>query len=297
MNTRKWSLLSIVLIVIGFAGMAYEGFQFSDKLPRYEQQWNLDSLQQLQVKSNSNVDLKFIASEDGSNYIQVSGYMKQELVDRLEAFKPSGPKVELDLSNREALGFFFNIDFQSTKQEIIVALSDAELMESLQVELSHSNGTFSGLQADQIKLTTQSGNLKLDSVSAGQLEMKTVAGNIALSALDGSALLKVGSGNITANSIHGDLQVESVSGNVTIRDFQGSGVFKASSGNVKLEDQRSDQLDITVTSGNVALSLDQAFKGVYDLKAISGTIKAPESPLETTDVIKIRANSGNIRIK
>lgn len=296
MNTRKWTLLSVVLIMIGFVGMAYEGFQFSEKLPRYEQQWSFDSLQQLQVKSNSNVDLKFIDSEDGSNYIQVSGNMKQGLVDRLKAFKPSGPKVELDLSNQEILSFF-NIEFQSTKQEIIVALSDAELMESLQVELSHSNGTFSGLQADQIKLTAQSGNLRLDSVSVGQLEMKTVSGNITLSALDGSASLKVGSGNITANSIQGDLQVDSTSGNVTIRDFQGSGVFKAASGNVKLEDQRSDQLDIMVTSGNVALSLDQGFKGVYDLKAISGTIKAPDSPLETTDVIKIRANSGNIRIK
>ncbi|MBU5670823.1 DUF4097 family beta strand repeat-containing protein [Paenibacillus brevis] len=295
MNTKKWSLLSIIFILIGLAGMAYEGFRFTDKLPYFEKQWQLDSIQELRIKSGSNVDMEFIASQDGSNYIEVSGNMKQELIDKLESSELSGPKVSLDLTNPESWSFF-TVDFQSTNQSVTVALADAELMERLQVELSHSNGTFSGLQANRIELTTLSGNLKLDSASAEQLDMETTSGNITLSALTGSAKLKVISGNIKADSVQGDLQVEGFSGNITIRDLQGSGVIKNTSGNVKLEDQRSDQLDITVTSGNVTLSKDQAFKGIYDLKANSGTIKAPDSPMETTDMIKIRANSGNIRI-
>lgn len=296
MNTKKWSLLSIIFILIGVAGMAYEGFHFADKLPYFEKQWKLESIQELSIKSGSNVDMKFIASQDGSNYIEVSGNMKQELIDKLEASELSGPNVSLDLENPESWSFF-SVDFQSTNQSITVALADAELMERLEVELSHSNGTFSGLQANQIEIKTLSGNLKLDSAYTEQLDMETASGNITLSALTGSAKLKVFSGNIKADSVQGDLQVQSLSGNITIRDFQGSGVIKSTSGNVTLEDQRSDHLDITATSGNVTLSLDQAFKGIYDLKATSGTVKAPDSPMATTDVIKIRASSGNIRIK
>lgn len=295
MNPKIWSRLSILFILIGIAGMAYEGFRFTDKLPYFEKQWQLDSIQELRIKSGSNVDMKFIASQDGSNYIEVSGNMKQELIDRLEASEVSGPKVSLDLTNPESWSFF-TVDFQSTNQSITVALTDAELMERLQVELSHSNGTFSGLQANRIELTTLSGNLKLDSASAEQLDMETASGNITLSSLTGSARLQVISGNIKADSIQGDLQAEGFSGNITIRDLQGSGVIKSSSGNVTLKDQRSDQLDITANSGNVTLSQDQAFRGTYDLKAGSGTVKAPDSPMETADVIKIRTKSGNIRI-
>lgn len=296
MNNKKWSLLSITLILIGIAGMAYEGFQFADKLPYFEKQWQLDSIQELRIKSDSNMDMKFIASQDGSNYIEVAGNMKQELIDRLEASEVSGPKVSLDLTLPESWSFF-TVDFQSTDQAITVALADTELMERLQVELGHSNGSFSGLQANQIELTTVSGNLKLDSATTKQLDMESFSGNITLSALTGSARLKVTSGNIKADSIQGELQVQAFSGNVTFRDFQGSGVIKATSGNVTLQDQRSDQLDITAHSGNVTLSVDSAFKGIYDLKADSGTVKAPDSPMETTDVIKIRVNSGNIRIR
>lgn len=296
MNNKKWSLLSITFILIGIAGMAYEGFQFADKLPYFEKQWQLDSIQELRIKSDSNMDMKFIASQDGSNYIEVAGNMKQELIDRLEASEVSGPKVSLDLTHPESWSFF-TVDFQSTDQAITVALADTELMERLQVELGHSNGSFSGLQANQIELTTVSGNLKLDSATTKQLDMQTTSGNITLSALTGSARLKVTSGNIKADSVQGELQVQAFSGNVTFRDFQGSGVIKATSGNVTLQDQRSDQLDITAHSGNVTLSVDPAFKGIYDLKADSGTIKAPDSPMETTDVIKIRVNSGNIRIR
>lgn len=296
MNNKRWSLLSIVFIIIGIAGMAYEGFHFGDKLPYYEIKWQLDSVQALHIKSNDNVEMNFIESPDGRNYIEVSGNMNQGLIDKLEKSTVSGPDVSLDLRNPETWNFM-TINFQTTKQFITVALTDPDLVDNIQVDLNHSNGTFNGLQAKQIEVTTESGNLKLDSAYAEQMIMKTISGNITLSAATGSAQLDVTSGNILVESLQGDIRAEGLSGNIKIYDLQGSGVISTTSGNVILRDQRSDQLDISVKSGNVTLSPDQGFKGIYDLKADSGNIKAPDSPMETKDLIKVRTNSGNIKIQ
>ncbi|MEX3616951.1 hypothetical protein VVS51_10935 [Paenibacillus glucanolyticus] len=56
-------------------------------------------------------------------------------------------------------------------------------------------------------------------------------------------------------------------------------------------------MDISVRTGDVTLSPDPEFKGFFDLKTTSGHITAPESPQETTEVIKVRAASGDIRIR
>lgn len=35
MNTKKWSLIGLLLILIGLAGMAYQHFEFGDELPSH----------------------------------------------------------------------------------------------------------------------------------------------------------------------------------------------------------------------------------------------------------------------
>ncbi|MNP77902.1 hypothetical protein D3C76_1754200 [compost metagenome] len=64
-----------------------------------------------------------------------------------------------------------------------------------------------------------------------------------------------------------------------------------------MSEQRSDNLDISVGSGNASLSTDAQFKGFYDLHTGSGNITAPDSLRQTQDLIKVRTTSGNIRIR
>lgn len=314
MNNKKWSLLAVILIVIGFAGMAYQGFNFGDEYPYHEQKWTLDSLDSLAVNSSYDVDVEFIQSKDGSNYIEIKGNMTQDTIDKLKETTLSGPDVNLDLTGKEQWGFLV-INLQNGKQHINVALADPKMLDTIRFELRYHSGNFSGLQAKNIELATSSGNLSASSITSEHLTMKTKSGNIKVAKVQGDTLISNTSGNVTVeqlqgaltahgtsgglavHDLEGPLEANLTSGNIKIKNFTGVGVIKNTSGNVSISGQRSDSLDILVRSGNVNLSVDPKFRGIYDLKVDSGNIKAPDSPMETTDLIKIRTNSGNIRIE
>ncbi len=314
MNNKRWSLLAIILIIIGFAGMAYQGFHFGDEDPYYQQKWSLESLDSLAVDSSYDMDVDFIKSPDGSNYIEISGNLAQKTIDKLKTATISGPDVSIDLTD-QAEWSFLTINFQSGKQHMTVALADPQMLDNIDFTLRYNNGNFSGLQAKNIKLTTSSGNLTASSITSEHLTMKATSGNVKVSEVQGDTEIRISSGNmkverlqgsLTAHGTSGGINIDNAkgpidaklnSGNIRIHDFSGDGIMTTTSGNITLSGQRSDSLDISANSGNVTISVDPEFKGIYDLKASSGSIKAPESPLETKDLIKIRTTSGNIRIQ
>ncbi|RCX19197.1 DUF4097 and DUF4098 domain-containing protein YvlB [Fontibacillus phaseoli] len=313
MNSKKWSLLAITLIIAGFAGMAYQGFEFGDENPYHQQKWSLESLNSLSVDSSYDVDVEFIESPDGSNYIEVGGNMAQDTIDKLKSASITGPDVSIDLTEKFKLSFL-TIDFQSTKQHITVALADQAMIDEISFKLHSNNGHFSGLRAKDIELTTSSGNLSASSIISEELEIKATSGNVTATDIQGETEIAVASGNTKVVNLHGGLtskgtsgkltvigaegplDAKLTSGNIVIKDFTGAGVIHNTSGNVSVSDQRSDSLDISVRSGNVTLSVDPEFKGIYDLKAVTGDVKAPDSPMETKDLIKVRTTSGNIKI-
>lgn len=315
MHKRNWSFLAIIFIVLGFAGMAYQGFKFGDDLPSYNHKWVFDEreLKSLIVDSDYNIDMKFIDSPDGSNYIEISGNMEQESIDKLQQLKLSDGQLNLELKEDFQMSFLM-INFQSTKQHITVALSKGESLDSLVADLRSNDGYFTNLNGQQIELKTSSGNIHANSITGQEVTLKASSGNITANQIKGDTSAQVTSGNIRLEDVTGSLSSHTTSGNITVdrvqgavdasatsgnikfSDFSGDGKFKLTSGNLKISDQRSDSLDISVSSGNVSLSKDPEFQGFYDLKTTSGNIKAPESPKVTNDVIKIRATSGNIKI-
>ncbi|GIP47549.1 hypothetical protein J53TS2_11400 [Paenibacillus sp. J53TS2] len=316
MNTKRWSFIGILLILAGFAGMAYQHFDFGGQLPTHQQKWAFESgaLKTLLVGSDYDVKLEFIDSPDGTNYVEISGNMEQKTIDTLKATQISGDTLKLDLQD-DFDWSFFSVNFQSTKQRITVALSDRSELNRIDYKSNSSNGTFRGLRAGNVDLSISSGNLRAENVTAGQLklastsgnitaeniqgntEIKLTSGNIRIDKLEGVLTAKSTSGNITANQVQGNVQATVSSGNIRFERFTGDGSFKATSGNITLSEQRSDNLDIYVGSGNATLSTDAQFKGFYDLHTASGDTTAPDSLRQTQDLIKVRATSGNIRIR
>lgn len=279
MNTKKWSLLGLLLILIGLAGMAYQHFDFGDELPSYQHKWTFEQggLQNLLIDSDYDVELEFIDSPDGTNYVEINGKMNQKTIDAVKAAQISAGTLKLDLEDKFEWTFF-SINFQSTKQRITVALNDQDELDRIGFESDSSNGTFRGLRAGDIDLSIDSGNIRVDQ-------------------FEGTLTAKSSSGNITANQVKGTVKATSNSGDIRFNRFTGDGSFKSNSGNITLSEQRSDNLDISVGSGNATLSADAEFKGYYDLQSGSGNTTAPDSPRQTQDLIKVRANSGNIRIR
>lgn len=334
MNKRNWSFIAIIFIVLGFAGMAYQEFNFGDDLPSYNHKWVFDEgeFSALVVDSDYSIDMNFIDSPDGTDYIEMSGNMQQESIDKLQQLKLSNGTLNLALEEKFRMSFL-TINFQSQKQHITVALSKEKSLDTIQVDLGANNGDFKDLRSQNVEISTSSGNIEADSITAevvklqassggisanqiqGNTEAKVTSGNINVNTLAGSLVARTTSGNIKLNDITGSLSSHATSGNITVNkvqgnvdasgssgnlkfiDFTGSGKFKLTSGNITLTNQRSDSLDISVSSGNVTLSKDPEFQGFYDLKTSSGSIHSPESPQITKDIIKIRATSGNIKIK
>ncbi|MCM3700909.1 DUF4097 family beta strand repeat-containing protein [Paenibacillus macerans] len=318
MNSKKWTLLGLFLIVLGLAGMAYQRFDFGEKLPAYQQKWTFGEgeLENLHIEGDYDVDLEFIDSPDGSAYIEASGNMKQKAIDKIKAAAISGQTLKLDFQEPWDWSFF-SINFQSTKQHITVALAKDSGLKEISYKSGDGSGVFTGLKAENIELSVSSGNIRADAIQAenlkltarngnitaervqvqGNAEIKLRSGKININELQGALTAKATSGTITASGVEGPAEASTSSGNIKFTDFTGNGKFKATSGNITLENQRSDSLDITVQSGNVKLSVDPQFQGFYDLETKSGSITAPEAPQHTKDVIKVRATSGDIRIR
>lgn len=313
-NGKRWSFLAIALIIIGFAGMAYQGFEFGDDLPSYNQKLTFAELNSLSINSDYDVDVTFIKSPDGTDYVEVRGNMEEETIDKLKNADTSTKDFTLDLK-RKFRWSFMQINFQSNNQHITVALANPARLEQFAVKLGSNNGSFSELNAGNVTINGTSGNIKANSVNTNHFTIHTTSGNITttdikadteikltsgtikITNLDGAATLQATSGNIKAENVKGTAEVSLKSGDINFNNFTGDGKFNSVSGNITLKNQRSDSLDISLQSGNVRLSADSGFKGIYDLRTTSGDIKSPESPGQTQDLIKVRATSGNIRIQ
>lgn len=317
MNKKGLSLIATILIILGISGMIYQGFNFGEKQPSYTQKWTFsdNELKSLSIKSDYNVEFEFIMSPDGTNYVEASGNLPQKSIDKLIETKLANQGLALRF-NEEHVVSFLSFNFNSTTQQITVALADPEqALDQITVDLMANDGSFKALRAKEILLETKSGNLEgkdleADHLQAGALsgkisleqivadtELKVTSGNVKVHHLKGSLTSKMTSGDFTAEDLEGDIQATMTSGNIRINDWTGNGTIKSTSGNITIEDQRSDSLDISIHSGNVRLSTDPEFQGVYELRTSSGNIKSPDSPNVNNDIIKVRSTSGNITIE
>ncbi|MGD7009214.1 DUF4097 family beta strand repeat-containing protein [Metabacillus sp. 84] len=168
--------------------------------------------------------------------------------------------------------------YKSIKTKVIVALSDKTRLLQIGYKANFGDTSFTGLKAENIDLSVSSGKLRTEAISAGRLKLTSK------------------SGDITAERIQGDAKIQMHSGDIKVDGLKGTLAVQSTSGNVNVTGQRSDSMDISARSGDVTLSPDPEFKGFFVLKTTSGNITAPESPQGTTDVIKVRTVSGDIRI-
>lgn len=278
MNSKKVYFIGICLLIMTFIGTACQPLDFVDKLPYHKQKWAFapNEMSALKIESEYDVNMEFIPSKDGTNYVEVSGNMQQNTADQLKKTRITGNALGLQLDKDVKL---VAPNYKSIKTKIIVALADETKLQQILYKSNTSNSSFTGLKAKNIDLSVSSGNLKADDISTGRLSLVSK------------------SGNISAERIRGDAEIQTHSGYIKIDGLKGALTAQSASGSVTVTGQRSDNMDISVRTGDVALSPDPEFKGLFDLKTASGNIIAPDPPQETKDVIKIRAGSGDIRIQ
>ncbi|PJN55951.1 hypothetical protein PAEVO_26740 [Paenibacillus sp. GM2FR] len=278
---RKWLFsLAIALILVGIVGMAANKFKFGEELVSYQNRWDLqdaEKLKKLKISSNIDISFSFEESGDSSGYIAFDGKLKPEYVDVLKSFNPSGPEVGLDLTTPSTLQLM-SVDFRSPKGKLTIVLPSSTQLEELDLSTLSDNIQVSGASSKMVDISVKSGNIIMSDIRADQLNVENISGNIRGSVIQASTRIVNHSGNVVLKDMEGPVDIEVTSGNVNV------GLLGVSS------------VNILCRSGNVKVQPDPSFRGFYDLKALSGSVSAPESRKETTDTIQVETYSGNIDI-
>lgn len=280
MNTKvfRLAIIGLILVVIGFLGMSSNKFDFGDKLTEYHKTWTVDNdtLSHLILNSDYTTDVEFVQSTDGTQSIELTGQFEDEVISQLNQIQPQNGKFQINMIDDSI--HFINISFKSQTATLIVSLPDLNQLQEVGIHFTSSNGSVTNLTAKDVEITLKSGNLVLKSIVTDQLRVET------------------NSGNLSGSNIQGNAQISIKSGNINITNYSGEGTFKSNSGNIKLTQKGPSSLDLSAKSGNVTIVADPNFKGFYDLDANSGNVSSPESLRISNDLIKVRTNSGNIKI-
>ncbi|MGG1312750.1 DUF4097 family beta strand repeat-containing protein [Cohnella laeviribosi] len=261
MKRGLYTAFGLILIAIGCAALfyLYSGTTSED----YRHEWKLGpgELRELAIRSRSQgLNVEFEAAGQGADSIVMEGKAEPETVKRLSEAQIRDGRLELDLDPRESFRFF---DWGSwnERHHVTVRLSDPETLEKLQ------------LRAD-------SGSIRLTGASAGSAELSTDSGSIRIQNYKGGRLvLKSDSGSVEAERIEAELAVSSDSGSIQLRKADTSSA------------------EIHSDSGSVKVYLPAAFDGFYELQSDTGSIRAPEQKGISPEVIKVKTDTGSIRIE
>ncbi|HEY2491433.1 MAG TPA: DUF4097 family beta strand repeat-containing protein [Paenibacillus sp.] len=281
--STKWrglGFIGLILVIIGFAGMAFNRFEFGDDLTVYNKKWTFEpnTLHTLKMNSDYSADVNFVESTDGTDSIVLDGPLENQTITFMEQATLNNGIFDMNLTKGDTVRFF-NISFQSKKLKITVSISDPNQLQEVAFQFNSNNANINNLTAKNTAIVTRSGNLSLESITSDQL------------------LLDVKSGNITGHMINANTTAASNSGNIRLDDLSGNSTISVSSGNIRITQKGAASLDLSASSGNVTLTPDVDFKGTYDLQASSGSVHSPDSLRQSDDLIKIRTHSGNITVK
>jgi DUF4097 and DUF4098 domain-containing protein YvlB len=282
---KLWYLTAFALIIIGLAGVISYDWKTDEKLPDFEKQWtyNAADLRKLHIVSDYNMNVTFIKSTDGSNSISLKGQGTEKMIAKAMNAEISSQSLSLDLVQLPKKYFnFFDFSWVNAKEEIVIAVTDDSLLESLKLELD--SGNLNLIDAELVKivdasLSVDSGNLKIINFKSDRLD------------------INIDSGNITGDNINAEITASADSGNIKLENATGRANLSADSGNIKLYKLDTTDAEISADSGNVYVQVPSSFGGFYDLQVDSGNISSPDSKRETKDYIKVRVDSGNIKIE
>jgi hypothetical protein len=281
---KLWYLSAFALIVVGVVGLLATDWKTNEDLPSFEKKWTFESasLNKLTISSDYDVDITFVRSTDGTNSISLKGAGKEKMIERIQNTEISNQSLQLNfVQTPKRFINFFNFDFRNTKEELIISVKDDVLLDTLALKLDSGHIRMTdatNIQLTDVKVSLDSGNLTLNNFKSTRLDVE------------------IDSGSFKGDQVTAELTAEVDSGNIELKNTTGTANISVDSGFVKLYKLDTNNTDISVDSGTVYVEVPSSFAGYYDLKVDSGTVNAPDSKRDTKDYIKVRVDSGMIKI-
>ncbi|GLX69697.1 DUF4097 family beta strand repeat-containing protein [Paenibacillus glycanilyticus] len=298
---RRWARNTIGVILVAIGIMALLQYQFGGaKSKEYDYTLKLeDQLQELSIINNSlGLDINFVPSTDGSNSIRFEGKAKQEIIDQIKSARVQNGQLNIRLKDKWHFTFF---DFSgwNDKQLVTVTLTE-EAMRSLDTfKLISDSGSIkvNGAKAANGVVASDSGSVKLDSFEGSTLSLKSDSGSIKLDSFTGNSLsIHSDSGSIHAGTVAAELNATSDSGSITVDHLSGKAVVRSDSGSIRIVKDDTTGADVNSDSGSVKIQIPVTYSGMYDLDSDSGSIHKPDQQGTSGEIIKVRTDSGSIRI-
>ena len=154
------------------------------------------------------------------------------------------------------------------------------------------------INANELSAKLTSGEVKANQVKVAEAaSLELTSGNVNLSSIEADEItMKLQSGDVKIEDMHADVKANLTSGNFKVNGLSGEATIRVKSGDIHLVQDTADNLDIETISGNINVVAASDFAGFFDAQAVSGNVRTPDSLRTGTELIKIRATSGNINI-
>jgi hypothetical protein len=282
---KLWYLTAFSLIIIGLAGVISYDWKTTENLPEFEKQWTFSAadLRKLNIVSDYQVNVSFVKSTDGTNSISLKGQGTDKMIEKIMSTEISSQSLQLELVQTPKKYFnFFDFNWVDAKEEFIISVTDDAFLESLKMKLDSDKLAVTDAAIVKVvdaQMTVDSGNLILNNFKSDRLD------------------IDIDTGNFTGNIVTADITASVNSGNIKLENTTGRSSISVDSGSIRLYKLDNTNAEISVDSGNVYVQVPTSFAGFYDLQADSGNIDSPDPKRESKDYIKVRTDSGNIKIE
>lgn len=271
---------AVLLILIGVIGMAAYKFKFQEQYPEHKQTWTLQAneLKKLSILSDYDVNVSFTLSSSQEGFIEFEGTVHPKVVEHLRNLTINGPDFIIDLTKPSTMEFF-SVNFTSPKGKIMVAMPQ-------------------GAELDNLNVSTYSGDINIEDVSSNNIEVSSLSGDISVLNLTASHLkLDTMSGDIEGDTLTADTEIMSRSGDINILQAQGDAKIDNASGNISIGQHGVASINAKTLSGDIDITVDPEFNGLYEAHTLSGSVNVPTSLNEGQQKIIADTHSGDIDIR
>jgi|HigsolmetaAR203D_1030402.scaffolds.fasta_scaffold01357_2 hypothetical protein len=301
MNKGARITAGVILVVIGIAALLHYAFGFG-RIENYSHTVPLgEGVREIRIDSDSlELDVRFVKSATGENAVRIAGKASSGIVKRIRAAEVADGVLHLRFGEPRLLRWNFSVfEAMDGQQTVTVELTEEAMsaLDSFRVNSGSGSLRTSGAAARQLVIHSDSGNIRIDGLRSDAATVQSDSGSIRLERFEGGSLtLRTDSGNIQASAVNARLNAVSDSGNITIDRLAGAGEIRTDSGSVRVVKEDVTGLDVASDSGNVRITVPASFGGIYDAASDSGTVERPDSAGTSGEIIRVRTNSGSIRI-
>jgi len=256
--------------------------------------WNFDFTETITALDLTDVscDIVLKTSKDSGCHVEITDYEKTE-----HTAKVKNGTLILEADHKfNIVGLPFTTFFNQPRK-VTVSLPEGTYV-SLNAAVVSGDVSIPddfGFTGD-VRITTVSGDVKIEAESCEGLSVKTVSGDVHV----GETRCKTAGFDTTSGDVElddlevkGVLEMNSISGDLKLNEVKADGVTVTTvSGNVRLEKLDAESLSVKTTSGDVTGSLAQSMD--IDTDTTSGDVNVPSGGGEGH--ARIHTTSGDIHL-